>query len=157
MIPLPRRTKSTKKLIFLGIVEFCKIVNKARGDATQVLAYGNNIDLAQYFTAAYLMIMFKKTPQSAVDFVSRTRIVNLPEILLNWLYDLFDFLDRKSIDLGRLEGDIINVTNLEADRQYSRKHVIIRGDEVSTPNYAKFINVEINTTRKYLFIKQVSN
>lgn len=127
----------------MTIIEFCKIVNKARGDGTQILAYGHSIDLAQFFSTAYLIVMFNKTPQNAIDLISsRAKSVTISDTLFEWLYELRGFLDRKGITIGCLHGDIIQVKNLEAERAYYRKYVVLRGTETTTPEYYKFINFE---------------
>lgn len=90
--------------------------------------------------------MFNKTPKTALALIAsrvKTADENAPDTLFEWLYDLRSFLDRKSITLGRLNGDIICVKNLEADRAYCKKHIIVRGDELSTPNYFKYINISV--------------
>ncbi|KAI6184205.1 hypothetical protein M3Y97_00571300 [Aphelenchoides bicaudatus] len=142
-IPVPRREKLQKKTLFLNMVEFFKILNKSRLDGSQVLVYGQSISVAQYFVAAYLIILFNKLPETALDMVSnRSKSVIVSKVLLDWLYDLRNFLNQKSITIGQIEGDVFNVKLVEAVRPFNFKYVIRRGNEAATPNYHKYINAE---------------
>jgi hypothetical protein len=88
--------------------------------------------MAQYFVAAYLIILFNKTPKTAMDIISkRSAAVIVPKTLLEWLYDLRKFLDQKCIDIGRIEGDLIDVKLVEAIRPFNPKYMIRRGNEAS--------------------------
>lgn len=87
--------------------------------------------MAQYFVASYLVIMYNKTPNTAIEMISaRSKALIVPKTFLEWLYDLRNFLDQKCINIGRIEGDLIDVTLVEASRQFNHKYVIRRGTEV---------------------------
>jgi hypothetical protein len=87
--------------------------------------------MAQYFVVAYLVILFNKTPKTSMDMISaRSKAIIVPKTLIEWLYDLRNFLDQKCIDIGRIEGDLIDMKLVEAVRLFNHKYLIRRGNEV---------------------------
>ncbi|CAD5210049.1 unnamed protein product [Bursaphelenchus okinawaensis] len=144
-LPIPKRSQITASTLFKIIVEFCKIINKARRDTkdgTQVLIYGpDGYNLCQIMVIGYLIAMHNQDPLMASDFVARSA----PRIIIEepygvWMWNFRNYLNKKFTEpLGRLQGDMIRIKKTEAERLYDRDYIICRSEPFLTKKWRKYV------------------